>query len=214
MTGKNNTLKGLVSVSNSLDARGLVRLADRLDKIIFKIAEDSSAIVSGAIDRTVGMPHYENTFLTRNPGNESEGSVFLDPQTSESLKVASWEPYDHAEISAPAQGYKANIPGTFGIVNLSDLDPETPAKSVLGHKGEDPFAIVLVDKGDVPNELTNTDFTTILLGPGENGLIVWTFFPGPPVAPSRTVPSPEIEAIETVADAAALGFDYAKVATL
>ena len=70
-----------------------------------------------------------------------------------------------------------------------------------------------MDKSDVPSNLTDTDFTTILLGPGDDGLIVWTFFPGPPIAPSTTTPSAETEAVKVAADAKELGFDYAKVAT-
>jgi len=210
-------LKKLINVANILDSRGLRKAADRLDRIITKLAEeqgDSSASeeVRQAIDRTIGMPHYENTFLTRNPGDESEGSVFFEAQTSESLKAASWEPYSHPDISARARGYKTNISGTFGLVDLNSLAPDTPVKAVLGHKGEDPFITMLIDKSSVPSDLTKTDFTTILLGPGDDGLIVWTFFPGPPLAPSRTTPSAETEAVKTAADAIAIGFDYAKIA--
>jgi hypothetical protein len=213
-----------------------------LDNIILKLAEDeadefesgvafealqadeaveseASSIVAEAIDRSVGMPHFEKTFLTRNPGGEAEGSTFFEPQDAESLKAAVWRPYPHPDIKAPAQGFKADITGTFGLVKLKDLEPDTPIKMVLGHKGEalegeEPFVTVLIDGTDVPSDLTRAEFTTILLGPGEGGLIVWTFFPGPPIAPSTMTPSAETEAVKVAADAIALGFDYAKAATL
>jgi hypothetical protein len=219
-------LNKLVKVANTLDLSGLVKLADRLDKVIIKLAEEDEELfeerqkelsaseeVVQAIDRSIGMPHFENTFLTRNPGEEAEGSVFNEPQSAESLKAAFWEPYPHPDISAPAQGYSGNISGTFGIVKLEDLDSDTPVKAVLGHKGETPFMTILVDKSNIPSDLIDTDFTTILLGPGDNGLIVWTFFPGPPLAPSTTAPSAETEAVEVAADAINIGFEYAKVAT-
>ena len=221
-------LKELISIANELDKRSLRMEADKLDSIILKFAEDNfddenfvepgehnaSQIVSDAIERSVGMPHYEATFLTRNPGDEAEGSVFLEAQTSDSLKNAVWEPYDHEDIKAPAQGYKANIPGTFGLIELKHLDPDVPVKMVLGHKGEEPFVTALVDKSNVSSELTDKDFTVILLGPGKDGLIVWTFFPGPPIAPSTMTPTEETDSVRTGADAIAIGFDYAKVATL
>tara|TARA_Y100000034_G_scaffold127624_1_gene180689 strand:- start:901 stop:1584 length:684 start_codon:yes stop_codon:yes gene_type:complete len=224
-------LKELIKIANELDKRSLRVEADKLDSIILKFAEDnfddenfiepeelessnSSQIVSDAIERSIGMPHYEATFLTRNPGDEAEGSVFLEAQTSDSLKAAVWQPFGHEDIKAPAQGYEANIPGTFGLVELKNLDSEVPIKMVLGHKGEEPFVTALVDKSNVSRELTEKDFTVILLGPGEDGLIVWTFFPGPPIAPSSTTPSEKTDSVRTVADAIAIGFDYAKVATL
>jgi len=220
-------IKKLIKIANELDKRGLRKEADYLDSLL-KIAEedfeeeaeedisdpDASQIVYDAIDRTIGMTHYENTFLTRNPSDESEGSVFSEAQTSDSLKTFDWEPYPHPAIMNPAQGYRANIPGVFGLIELKGLDPNTPVKMELGHKGETPFVMALVDKSDVPSELTKTEFTTILLGPGEDGLIVWTFHPGPPVAPSTTTPSEETSSVETAADAIDIGFDYAKVATL
>jgi len=230
-------IKELINIANEMDNRGLLKLATQLDDIILKFAEDdsdeveagiafealqadeaveseASSMVADAIDRSIGMPHFENTFVTRNPGNESEGSTFFEPQDAESLRSAAWEPYPHPDIKAPAQGFRADISGTFGLVELSKLDPDTPIKMVLGHKGETPFVTVLIDKADVPSDLSKSEFTTILLGPGEDGLIVWTFFPGPPIAPSTTTPSAETEDASVVSDAISLGFEYGKVATL
>lgn len=211
-------LKELIRISNELDRRGLVRLASQLDDIILetasKGANEASGIVADAIDRSIGMPHFKNTFLTRNPGGEAEGSTFFEPQSAESLKAAVWAPYSHPDIAGAVQGYKADIPGTFGLVELGDLDPNTPVKMVLGHKGETPFVTCLISKDDAPGDLQRKDFTTILLGPGDEGLIVYTFFPGPPIAPSRLQPTKETEAARVVADAISLDFRYGKIATL
>jgi len=218
--------KELIKVANTLDQKGFCELADRLDKVIIRLAEEEeesssqaeedesvSKEVAEAIDRSVGMSHFEKTFLTRNPGGESEGSIFSEPQNAESLKAATWMVYNHPDILAPAQGYRADIAGTFGLVRLDDLSPDTPVKAVLGHKGETEFVTILVDRANVPSNLTNTDFTTMLLGPGDDGLIVWTFHPGPPVAPSAMTPSAETEDVKIATDAMNLGFEYAKVAT-
>lgn len=173
--------------------------------------DDASSLVRAAIKRTQGMPHFENTFLTRNPGPDSEGSIFSEPQTVETLMAAEWTSFDHAEIKSPAKGYSANISGRLGLVRLSDLDPDTPARMELGHKGEDEYVTVLIDSSDASPEALDVNFTVILLGPSDDGDIVWTFFPGDPVAPSVMTPSAETESVQTAQDAIDLGFDYGKI---
>lgn len=172
---------------------------------------DASSIVSQAIKRSLDMPHFKNTFLTRNPGPESEGSTFDEPQTPETLMAAEWKEFSHPEISDPAVGYSANIPGMMNLIKLKDLDPETPVRMELGHKGEVPFVSALVSAEDVGKKGVPVDHTVILLGPGGDGQIVWTFFPGDPIQPSTTEPSPETKAVKTVKDAIELGFEYGKI---
>lgn len=172
---------------------------------------DASSIVRDAIERTLDMPHFKNTFLTRNPGPDSEGSTFNEPQSPESLMGAEWKEFSHPDIKAPAVGYSANIPGTMNLVKLTGLDPQTPLKMVLGHKGETPFVTALLSPKDIGQAGTPVDHTVILLGPGEGGSIVWTFHPGDPIRPSTTEPNPETEAARTVEDAIKLGFMYGKV---
>jgi len=230
--------RGLVKEADAMDKIAQVTINDDIDIITnddldederaefgeLGLLEDGqepddsvSELVADAIKRTMGMPHFENTFLTRNPGGESEGSTFNEAQTAESLMAATWTKYDHPEVTGKAMGYRTDIPGTFGIIKLSDLDPEQEARAEPQHKGEVPegetlFVSVLVNEKNIPSELTSVGFTTILLGPGEDGDIVWTFFPGPPIQPSTTEPSAETETISTVADAIAAGFGYGKAA--
>lgn len=205
--------KELIKIANELDERGLTDEADTLDEIIGGAEEggDASSIVIDAIERSAGMPHFEKTFETRNPGPDSEGSVFNEPQSVESLKAAKWEAFSHPDIKAPAKGFSAQIPGKIGLVNLADLDPSTPIRMELGHKGEDEFVTTLIDKADAPLEKLEVDFTVMLIGPGEGGDIVWTFFPGDPIMPSSMTPSTETESASTAQDAIDLGFSYGKV---
>jgi hypothetical protein len=172
----------------------------------------NSNVVKAAIQRSLDMPHFKNTFITRNPGPESEGSTFNRRQTPQSLMKAKWAPFSHPSIQAPAVGYSAPISGTMNLIKLTDLDPDTPVKMVLGHKGETPFVTALLSPRDIGIAGTPVDHTVILLGPGDDGNIVWTFFPGDPIQPSSTEPSRETRAAKTVEDAINLGFMYGKIA--
>ena len=225
---KNKMLKELIKLANELDEKGLTEEADKLDGVIQEIEPSSeldlpileeegaseryaTEIVRAAIQRSLDMPHFKNTFLTRNPGPESEGSTFNEPQTPETLMQAQWSEFSHPDIKAPAVGYKADIPGIMNLIRLTDLDPQTPMKMVPGHKGETPFVTALLSPKDIGVAGTPVDYTVILLGPGEDGHIVWTFFPGDPISPSTTEPSPETKAAQTVEDAIKLGFMWGKV---
>ncbi len=55
------------------------------------------------------------------------------------------------------------------------------------------------------------DHTVILLGPGDEGEIVWTFFPGDPVRPS-SVPSSRAGTV-TATEARRLGLEWVKLAS-
>lgn len=213
-------LKDLIKIANKLDSLGLTKEADIIDAELVRLAqmeepndnnEDSpSEIVRGAIERSIGMPHFEAAFRTRNPSPESEGSTFLEKQTSESLAEAEWEAYDHPDVKSPATAYRANIPGYFGILDLLELDPMTPVEIVREHKGTTNKAACIVPASGVKKP--ESDFTTIILGPSENGLIVWTFFPGPPIQPSSMIWSEDLaNSIETVDDAIKAGFTFGKL---
>ena len=212
-------LKELIKLANELDEKGMTEEADRLDDIIEEAGEEgdpkstgsSADTVRDAIERTMDMPHFKNTFLMRNPGTESEGSIFNEPQTPETLMAAEWKEFSHPAIMTPAVGYSAPIPGTMNLVKLETLDPQTPIRMELGHKGETEFVTTLINSSDIGQNGVPVDHTVILLGPGEDGHIVWTFHPGDPIRPSTMTPSPETEAAKTVEDAMSLGFQLGKI---
>jgi hypothetical protein len=218
-------LKKLAKIANRLDSLGLTKEADVVDRFILKMAqmeevvepemEDASSRVSSAIEASIGMPHFEGAFRTRNPSSESEGSTFLEAQSPESLMDAKWSEYNHPDVKAPAVAFRADIAGYFGIIELKDIDPETPIEIVKAHKGaETPDgsaieAACIVSRSDVSRP--RSDFTTILLGPGGDKEIVWTFFPGPPIAPSSMPWTQDMaDSVTTAGDAIAAGFKYGK----
>lgn len=158
---------------------------------------------------TLAPEHATQLLSTRNPGPEAMGSVFDVPQTWETLSAADWQPYSHPEIGGPATGFRAEIPGKVGLARLADLSPETPVVMVDGH--ETGFVSPVVPGLD----RQPVGFTVMLVGPADREdptPIVWTVFPGEPVRPSslkvEDVPS---GSTLTVAEAMALGFEYAKV---
>jgi len=213
-------LKSLVKIANKLDSLGLTKEADCIDRfIIDKIASFSYTEqdigktidrVAAAIKLSIGMPHFDNAFRMRNPSKESEGSTFLEPQTPESLMRAEWHPYNHPAISLPAVGFMSQIPGYFGVLELSNLNSDMPVEIVKSHKGAINEAVCLISSSDT--ERPKADHTTILLGPGDSGEIVWTFFPGPPIAPSSLAWDDSLqETIRTVREAISAGFKYGKL---
>jgi len=223
-------IKELIKLANKLDEKGLFEEADKLDKIIEDstkeyeseldipiLGEDGAdeyqakSTVSKAIERSIDMPHFKNTFLMRNPGADSEGSIFNEPQTPESLMAADWKEFSHPAIQAPAIGYSAPIPGSMNLIKLDTLDPQTPVRMEVGHKGESEYVTALLSPADVGQKGTPVNHTVILLGPSDDGLIVWTFHPGDPIRPSTTTPSAETEAAKTVEDVIRLGFQYGKI---
>lgn len=218
-------LKKLAKVASRLDQLGLTKEADVIDSFLIKMSQmediseqsgddnssESSARVARAIENSAGMPHFENAFITRNPSPESEGSTFLTAQSAESLASAEWTPYNHPDVKAPAVAFKADIPGYFGLVDLEELDEDTPIQVVKAHKGAIEEAACLVSPDGISRP--KSEFTTILLGPGKEGEIVWTFFPGPPISPRSTPWTQELaDSINTAGDAVANGFKWAKLA--
>tara|TARA_Y100000287_G_C14218877_1_gene355084 strand:+ start:928 stop:1617 length:690 start_codon:yes stop_codon:yes gene_type:complete len=222
-------LKELIKIANDLDELGLTGEADELDKILKEEyvdtpdtpilgeegAEAHSATqrVRKALKETIGMPHLKTTFVDRNPGGDSEGSVFKEKQTLESLMKAEWLDYSHPNIAPPATGaFITQIPGTLGLIELASLDPATPISMEPGSKGNKPYVTVLVEKEDAPVEATEVEHTILIVGPFQDKEeIVYTFHPGDPIRPSSMRPSEATDNAKTAADAIALGFDYGKI---
>ena len=149
-------------------------------------------------------------FAQRNPGPDARGSRFFVPQTAKSLVDARWEPYEHPAIQAPARAFRAAIAGRVGIVRIAELPPETTVllsdPKGTGHAE----AEVQMELGAWPT----SDFTVLLVGPDRadpSKEVVWTFFPGEPIAPSRLPAADWAGTRVTPLRAIELGFEYAKV---
>jgi hypothetical protein len=165
-------------------------------------------IPQAAIENTE-TTYLQKCLAQRNPGEHALGSRFESPQSFETLCGARWEPYPHPDVKAPAVAYRASIPGYFGLVRLDSLSVAVPV-TLQDPKGTGFVeATVKLPKGLGPR----VEFTTLLLGPGDDGKLgVWTFFPGEPIPPSA-ISSKEMNGKTiTVLEALALGLVWAKVA--
>lgn len=157
-------------------------------------------------------PNYLASCLAqRQPGPGGAGSRFLEPVDLDQLKSAEWEDYDHPAVQAPAKAYKAPIPGRVGLISIKTLSPD--------------IELTLDDRKDTGNlEIVHSaplgpivGYTTLLVGPDREDSekqVVWTFFPGDPIGPSKL--ESEKSGYRhgdkiTVASAIALGFEFAKV---
>lgn len=150
----------------------------------------------------------------RTPGPSSLGSVFNRTYTWTELSKLDWEPYDHPEIRSPATGYRAEIPGKFGLISLDDIRPNKLVDVVDGHATG--YASIVAP--GIP--MREVSFSHLLVGPAEHdwatGItrdatpIVWSIAPGQPVRPS-SIKIGDLPAQITVAEAKVHGFEWAKL---
>lgn len=222
-------LEKLIRLANRLDEKGLYEEANIIDKAIKLYAEEDEVEqepleeleepeapgpelvspaekVRAAFENTP-VDYLASNLAMRNPGADAEGSIFAEPQSKESLQNAAWEPFKHPSIQSPAEGFIAPIPGKMGIVPLADVPGDTPV-TLTDPKGTGKLSAVLqgLPRADV-------DYTIALVGPHGDNEVIYTFFPGDPIAPSML----DADSVSTdnrnitAADAVNLGFEYAKI---
>lgn len=193
-----------------------IRLSELRRVIREEVANNDPQAIIDNTDPT----YIEKTLATRNPsGAIQAGSVFLSPQTVESLKAADWEPFNHPAIQSPAIAFTAPIPGRLGVVPSSELPGTLPVRFQLSHGGKggkSGTAAEVVAAFDA--SLGEVDSTTLIAGPDRQDpqkYVVWTFHPGDPSpqADEISIDSikeefPDLRA--TVADARRLGFNFIK----
>lgn len=104
-----------------------------------------------------------------------------------------WQEYPSCPNLIPGcTAYKAAIPGTIDLRQVSDLADDTPvAWTNPGHGYQYPT----VD--GVEGEYT--DFTTLIVGPEAGVNVVYTFHPGNPIRPSQISADADTSAITTIA---------------
>jgi hypothetical protein len=175
--------------------------------------------------------YLETSIKQRNPGPAAAGSTFSSPISVEELTNADWQPYDHPNISKPAIGFSAPIPGILGIAEIKDLPVDQPVRFQPAHGGkvtvrdeESPkFGQQLAEVvTQIPEGNRQVDHTTLILGPTKEDpeqLTMWTFFPGDPTPKFpditmddiRSTFNSEEETISaTVADAIKMGYSFVK----
>lgn len=145
---------------------------------------------------------------SRNPGPDARGSQFAEEISPVDLAKAQWEPYPHPAIEAPAQGFKAKIPGYVGVIAIAPMQHDAELVVVKAFK-EDLVEVVVRQVEFGPY----CAYSTALVGPSREEpekLVLWTVFPGDPIAPTAK----NIEGILgpiTKQQALDFGFEYAKL---
>ena len=178
-----------------------------------------------AFDNT-SQVHITKSLAQRNPGPESAGSTFLSKMTEDDLRNADWIPANDPDITSPALGFKAPIPGILGVLPLSELPATQTVRLQPAHKGQvliktgpETGKVAAECVGVIPNNVREVDFTTLIIGPHEGKTIVYTFFPG---AAGKKFPDISMDQVKkrfnkegdtvdiTVAEAESLGFHFCK----
>jgi hypothetical protein len=159
-------------------------------------------------------PDYiEKCFAQRNPGPESLGSQFFSKMSVADMLTADWEEIVHPDVMAPAKAFRtSSLGGRIGVAEVARLCANSVAHIRPSPKGTGEMEMVVERTLD---KMPEVEFTTLLLGPGDEGTdlaneeVVWTFFPGDPVRPSEL----KVDAQENISvkAARALGFKWAKI---
>lgn len=181
-------ISDLIRIANELDDAGATDAAGKVDEVVGALADGESARakVAAAIDDAAASGYLAKVLDQRNPSSPSRlGSFFTEDQTADSLKEANWRPFIHPAVSAPAEAFQADIPGTVGMVELSKLHKDmvvtaSDPKGTHGTKGGGYSIEVPLDSSQLPK----SEYTTALVGPGKDGPTLWTVFPGDPFGAS------------------------------
>ena len=124
----------------------------------------------------------------RNPGPNSAGSYFLKPQTLKTILNANWKPltteHGAANIKTPAIAFEAPISGILGADSVDNYDPNLPCVLQPAHAGKGidrATGKLMAELVAVLPKKPTTNFTTLIIGPGNSGkMILYTFHPGGP----------------------------------
>ena len=104
-----------------------------------------------------------------------------------------WQEYPECPNLMPGcRAYRAAIPGTIDLRQVSDLADDTPVRWVdPGHGYQYPTV------EGVEGEYTDT--TTLIVGPEAGKEVVYTFHPGDPIRPSQISADVDTAGIDTIA---------------
>lgn len=137
-----------------------------------------------AIDATRGVipGYFEKTLAQRAGLSESAaGSIYAavdEAKLEQMLLDAEWVAYEHPSVQSGCSAFRADIPGSLGIVDLSTL-PSNASVVLDDRKGTGKVSATIVGvRGE------SVDFTVLIVGLHEGAEVVFTFHPGDPVVPS------------------------------
>ena len=173
--------------------------------------DESTERVRNAIKNSKEMmPDYWNKTLNQRSSKSPmvAGSRYdMSPDAIEkALLSVSWEPFNDESIGGGAVGFKSNLSGYMGMIDINKLNPNDMVK-LDDRKGTGFFSIICKEKVGDP-----VDYTVILVGPEKDKDVIWTFFPGSPTPMKNIQADPKRNGEEiTVEEAKKMGFEFAKV---
>ena len=153
-------------------------------------SEDSKKEVQDAFDNT-SQEYMSKSLQQRNPGQQSAGSTFKEPQTPDSLRNADWKPLtkNPEAIKSPAKGFEAPIAGFLGAADIEEVSDNLEAVIQPAHAGKgihrETGKLMAELAAVLPEGQPSTDFTTLIIGPTREEPTkkqVYTFHPGAPFA--------------------------------
>lgn len=143
------------------------------------------------------------------PNPDALGSVY--PELNEfgverRLQEVTWEPYEHPAVMPGCVALATReLRGRVGVVELATLDPQAPVELL------DPKGTGFVEAA-APGALgPESDLTVAILGTEDGVEVVFTFFPGAPIQPSRLPAEGRAGTTISARDALALGLTHAKI---
>ena len=104
-----------------------------------------------------------------------------------------WMKYDGCpNLMAGCRAFKAAIPGTIDLRQVSDLADDTPVVWVHTYQGYQ-YPTVAGTEGEY------VDYTTLIVGPEAGREVVYTFHPGDPIRPAQVPADVDTTAISNIA---------------
>jgi len=184
----------------------------------------SIATILSAIAATqqLALDYFHKTLSQRLVNSPMRAGSWYDYASEEELleavKSAEWEPYSHSEIKGAAQGFRARLPGYFGMATLANVPAHAEVKLIDPKGGKADWDGKQKVGPAVSREFfqaPKVEYSTLLIGPLSNTIGFWTVYPGEPIAPSDTDREFDGEdrhnKVITVQEAMDMGFKYAKI---
>ena len=104
-----------------------------------------------------------------------------------------WQEYPSCPNLIPGcRAYRAAIPGTIDLRQVSDLEDDTPVVWVRTDHGYQ-YPTVAGTEGEYVDE------TVLIVGPEAGRTVVYTFHPGNPIKPSQISADTDVSAVTTIA---------------
>ena len=104
-----------------------------------------------------------------------------------------WQEYPSCPNLMPGcRAYRAAIPGTIDLRQVSDLEDDTPVVWVKTYHGYQ-YPTVAGTEGEYVDE------TVLIVGPEADRTVVYTFHPGNPIKPSQISADTDVSAVNTIA---------------